>query len=411
MRQKSLGGVSSDEGFSSAMADDGGSFIAGRTASAGGDVHGFHNSNGGILGPDMWVVRLSAAGDTLWERALGGSGSDVATGITKTTDGGCVVAGWTSSHDGDVTINRGATDIWLVKLSAQGIIQWQKTIGGSDEEKANAVVATADNGYIVAGSTKSSDFDLAGITNIGNTDLLVAKVDANGVTQWIKTYGGSGDDEALAIIATTGNGYLLAGSTTSNDHDVTGAKGNSDVWALKLDAEGNKQWSKDYGGTNIDIATAATQTTDGGFAIAGYSNSLDGDVQGNHGSSDCWIVKLDANGSKVWAKSLGGSSDDQGNAILALPGGGMIMAGYVNSNDGDVTGNHGDNDIWIVKLDAAGNKKWARAFGGFGAETANSILLTSPNTIQLTGSASNNDHDVAGNHGSFDIWVLTVLLQ
>jgi hypothetical protein len=301
--------------------------------------------------------------------------------------------------------------MWLVKLNAQGTIVWQKTIGGSNEDKANSVISTADNGFVVAGSTKSSDFDLAGIANLGNTDLLVAKVDANGTTQWLKTYGGSGDDAAFAIITTIGSGFLLAGSTTSNDHDITSAKGNTDMWALRLDANGDKLWSKVFGGTNIDIATAAAQTTEGGFAIAGYSNSLDGDVQGNHGSSDCWIVKLDVNGNKLWTKSLGGSSDDQANAITALPDGGMILAGYVNSNNGDVTGNHGDNDLWIVKLDGAGNKKWARAFGGFGAETANSVLLTSPSTIQLTGSASNNDQDVSGNHGSFDIWVVTVNLQ
>ena len=143
---------------------------------------------------------------------------------------------------------------------------------------------------------------------------------------------------------------------------MTGNHGSHDYWVVKLDAAGNILWQKALGGTGTDVAQAITASADGGYVVAGYTGSTNGDVTGNHGSSDYWVVKLDAAGNILWQKALGGTGIDQAYAITASADGGYVV-GYTQSNDGDVTGNHGGNDYWVVKLDAAGNILWQKAPG------------------------------------------------
>lgn len=131
-----------------------------------------------------------------------------------------------------------------------------------------------------------------------------------------------------------------------------------------MDLNGNLVWQKYLGGSGDDVANSIYQTTDGGYVIAGYSTSNDGDVTGNHGGSDCWVLKLDLNGNLVWQKSLGSTGSDSGTSIQQTTDGGYIVAGVSGSNDGDVTGYHGGiADFWVLKLDAAGNIVWQKSMG------------------------------------------------
>ncbi len=283
-----------------------------------------------------------------WQKALGGSSSDVASSIQQTADGGYIVAGYSYSNDGDVTGNHGQNDYWIVKLDGNGNTQWQKALGGSSGDEAQSIQQTADGGYIVAGLSWSNSGDVIG--NHGISDYWVVKLDGNGNIQWQKALGGSGYDKATSIQQTADGGYIVVGETYSNDGDVTGYHGGGDYWVMKLDDSGNIQWQKSLGGSNLDVATSIQQTADEGYIVAGYSYSNDGDVSGNHGDGDFWVVKLAGNGNIQWQKVLGGSYLDKAYSIQQTADGEYIVAGESLSTDGDVTGNHGSLDYWVVKL-------------------------------------------------------------
>ena len=379
--QKALGGSSYEEAASIEQTTDGGYIVAGWSLSNDGDVSGNH---GGIWDGDYWIVKLAATGNIQWQRCLGGSAWDYATSIEQTTDGGYIVAGWSHSNDGEVSGNHGVfgvPDYWIVKLDATGIIQWQRCLGGSGDEWAYSIEQTTDGGYIVAGITGSDDGDVSG--NHGGFDHWIVKLDATGNIQWQRCLGGSDDEwthisstpySAMpqnSIEQTTDGGYIVAGSTFSNDGDVSGNHGGFDYWIVKLDATGNIQWQRCLGDSGYyDFAFSIEQTTDGGYIVAGWSciAKLDatGNIQwqrldiggisteqttdGGYIVADGGIVKLDATGNIQWQRYLGGSGVDVAISIEQTPDGGYIVAAYAESNDGDVSGNHGGGDAWVVKL-------------------------------------------------------------
>ncbi len=233
------------------------------------------------------------------------------------------------------------------------LIEWQKSLGGTGGDFASSIQQTSDGGYIVAGYSGSNDGDVTG--NHGNTDYWIVKLDNTGAIQWQKSLGGTSNDFASSIQQTSDGGYIVAGYNGSNNGDITGNHGGgTDSWVVKLDSTGTIQWQKSLGGTSLDYASSIQQTNDGGYIIAGESSSDNGDVTVNHGGLDFWVVKLDTVGIIQWQKSLGGTSDDGAYSIQQTSDEGYIVAGYSGSNDGDVTGHHGgsDFDYWVVKLSA-----------------------------------------------------------
>jgi hypothetical protein len=207
---------------------------------------------------------------------------------------------------------------------------------------------TYDDCIIVAGNTYSKDFDSVGFK--GSNDFLVSKFDQSGNLLWHKCYGGSWTEVSSSICSTYDGGFIVVGSTTSKDGDVTENHGNRDFWIMKADIFGNLEWQKSLGGSNDDNANSVQQTSDGGYVVAGYTKSIDGDVIGANTTWDYWVVKLNNIGSIEWQKSLGGNSIEEGNSIQVTRDGGYIVAGTAYSIDGDVTGNHGIADYWVVKL-------------------------------------------------------------
>jgi len=228
-------------------------------------------------------------------------------------------------------------------------ISFARVFGGSDDDRAYCIQQTSDGGYIVAGYTYSNDIDVSG--NQGVYDYWVVKLDSSGNIEWQKCFGGSDDDRAYCIQQTSNGGYIVAGYTESNNGDVSGNHGKNDYWIVKLDSSGNIEWQKCLGGYYNDYACSIQQTSNGGYIVAGYTESNNGDVSGNHGSYDYWIVKLDSSGNIRWQKCLGGSGDDRAYSIQQTSDGGYIVTGYTESNDGEVSGNHGSKDYWIVRLD------------------------------------------------------------
>lgn len=249
-----------------------------------------------------------------------------------------------------------------MKLDAIGAMQWQHTYGGSEHETWVDVRCTSDGGYVLTGETHSNDGDITG--NHGETDAWIAKLDASGNIQWQHALGGTSGEYWPTVRQTSDGGYVLACGTSSNDGDVSGNHGGVDFWVAKLSASGNIQWQRTLGGTGGDTPRVIEETFDGGYVIAGHTSSNDGDVSGNHGEHDYWVVKLDSIGGSQWHLCLGGSEYDRAMGIVQTSEGGYVVTGHAFSNDGDVTGNHGDVDLWAVKLDALGNMEWQNCIGG-----------------------------------------------
>jgi hypothetical protein len=285
----------------------------------------------------------------------------------------------------------------VVKLDDIGAIQWQKCLGGSGDDRATDIQQTLDGGYIVAGQSNSNDGDVSG--NHGSSDFWIVKLDGNGNIEWQRSLGGAGFDAAQAIQQTPDEGYIVAGTSDSNDGDVTGNNGGMDYWIVKLDDTGTIQWQNSWGGTGNDNPSAILQTSDGAYVVVGATESNDGDVSENQGGWDLWLIKLDASGSLQLQRTLGGSGDDGAGSIRETPDAGFILAGSTSSNDGDVSGNHGLDDCWIVKLDASGVLQWQRTFGGPGIDLSNAVDVTVDGGFIVGGSSSSNDGDVSGNNG------------
>jgi len=202
--------------------------------------------------------------------------------------------------------------LYSIIINAQPTIQWQKSLGGPSTDKALCIQQTTDGGYIAVGYSNSANGDVTGYH--GGTDGWIIKIDALGILQWQKALGGSGYDAIQSIQQTSDSGYIVAGLTLSNDGDVNGNHGSYDYWIIKLNSNGVIQWQKTLGGTDSEKATSIKQTSDGGYIIAGFTLSNNGDVSGNHGNGnyDYWIVKLYSNGSIQWQKSLGGTNSVYG---------------------------------------------------------------------------------------------------
>ena len=372
--QKCLGGSNDDMAYSIKQTGDGGYIVAGKTESNNGDVSGNHSS-----GDDARLVKLDASGTIVWQKCYGGASYECANSVYQTSDGGYAFAGEVMSNNGDVSGNHGGNDAWVVKLDASGTIAWQKCLGGSGDDKAFSILQTNDGGYIVAGSTNSNDGDVSG-NHGGVVDAWVVKLSASGAIAWQKCLGGSGVEIAYSIQQTSDGGYIVAGFTTSNDGDVSGNHGSIDVWVVKLDASGAIEWQKCLGGSGEDYAYSIQQTSDGSYIVAGVTTSTNGDVSGNHGGYDAWVVKLNASGSKVWQKCLGGSGIDMAISIQQTSDGGYIVAGYTASTNGNVSGNHCGDDAWVVKLNpddsgGSGGGGCSEGFGIFGVLALGALVF------------------------------------
>lgn len=397
--QKSLGGSANDNSYSIQQTLDGGYITAGETSSPDGDI------TTPLGGYDIWIVKMDASGTMEWQKSLGGSGHDAATCIRQTMDGGYIVAGSTNSTDGHVSGNHGLNDYWIVKLSATGQIEWQKSLGGTRGDWAYDIQQTLDSGYIIAGMSESNDGDVTGHHGIAG-DYWIVKLDNSGNLQWQKSLGGDANDSALAIRSTPDDGYIVTGRTRSNDGDVSGNHGDEDIWVVKLNNGGDIEWAKCLGGSNFDAATSVLPTDDGGYLTAGITYSSDGDVTNPRGFADYWLVKLDATGSIQWQKCYGGLSFDFAQALLNVGGGNFVLAGYSYSDDGNLIENKGNADYWIVKINDQGDILWQKSFGGSGTDFGNSIEQTADAGLIVAGQSNSTDYDVTGNHGQYDFWVV-----
>ncbi len=355
---RTFGGTDKDVAYSVQQTAGGGYILAGCTESYGAGHC------------DFWLVKTDSNGNKEWSRTFGGTDHDMALSVQQTADGGYILAGGTESY------GAGYSDFWLVKTDSNGNEQWNRTFGGTDDDMAWSVQQTVDGGYILAGCTESY--------GAGHCDFWLVKTDSNGNKEWDRTFGGTGGDVALSVQQTADGGYILAGETGSY------GAGYPDFWLVKTDSNGNKEWDRTFGGTDKDVAYSVQQTADGGYILAGGTESY------GAGYSDFWLVKTDSNGNKEWDRTFGGTDHDVAYSVQQTADGGYILAGVTESYGA------GYSDFWLVKTDSNGNEQWNRTFGGTDHGMAWSVQQTADGGYILAGDTCSYGA------GGLDFWLIKV---
>ena len=377
--QKTFGGSGSDYLYSVGLTNDGGFILGGASASFGSAREPEVENNGDKKDPgfgnmDFWILKLDPSGEEEWQVTLGGIGNDQLQSIQQTPDGGYIIGGSSDSssivdEEGKIIGNkseesRGSFDYWVVKLSAQGEIEWEKTLGGmfSDELKSIVITGTStplsDQGYLVGGTSNSIVSADKTAQNIGMGDFWVIKLNEKGQEQWQQTYGGEGD-ESLAQILETENGYLLAGSSNSktSENKKSDSVNGTDFWVLEIDKAGETLWDNTYDVGQWDMLVNVTRAEENSFLLGGYASSETlGKRVDNKGINDYVAIKINQRGEMLWSKTIGGNGTDQLKGLTQTRDGGYILAGNSDSKKSDDKdqASIGGNDYWVVKL---GNEK------------------------------------------------------
>ena len=271
-------------------------------------------------------------------------------------------------------------------------------MAGSQLEEGGDILQTNDGGYIFTGYTMSDDGDVTG--NHGGGDMWVVRLDTSGNILWQKCYGGTGRDSGSSIIELRDGNFSVCGNTYSSDGDSTENKGSSDLWLIKIDQAGKLLWQKSFGGSNLDWGHAVTESVNGDIYAAGVTASSDGDVSGSHGAGDVWIVRLSSDGTKIWAKTYGGSFSDNVWIVEPSPRGGVFFIGESYSVNDDVSGNHGDSDIWVGEVEQNGSLLWQKCYGGSSYESGSWLKLLKDGNLTITGTTRSNDGDILDSRGS-----------
>jgi hypothetical protein len=350
---------------------------------------------------DLLLAKLDSSGKILWQKTLGGTDDEIPVDIKLTSDGGFIITASAGSNNGDLTTNAGSLDCWIIKTNSAGDIIWQKTFGGSQLDFAGPVSLSNDGGFLLAGNVTSNDGDALG--NHAISGVLLIKLNTSGNVVWKKIMSGTKTEKLTSILTNSDGSYILCGNSTSTDGDFVASHGGEDIIVAKIDGNGNVLWQKSYGGSKNDFSNTILSASDGGYLITGYTNSNDGQVSGNHGNDDVWIFKINSTGDLEWQKAFGGSAMDRGlSSISSSKGDGYFIVGQASSTDGNVTVQKGIVDAWIIKIDLTGNILWQKTQGGNQDEYGESIISIPGNNYIVAGSSRSNSGDFTGSHGLSD---------
>ena len=300
--------------------------------------------------------------------------------------------------------------------SFQGIVDWAKNIGGTDEDYGFSIITTVDNNIAILGHTASTDGDITDKTQ-NDHDYWLTLLNTNGDVLWSKTYGGSGDDRGQKLIQTTDGGFAMAGYSMSSDGDASSNEGFHDNWLIKVDSQGNLLWEKSFGFSGHDHAYTLIETADGGLFMAGFLDVTASGGEGStnrssiinrHGVGEFWCHKLDAQGNVLWQRYFGGSSNDRAHSVVQSDDGGFVLTGFSESTDFDITNNKGSYDYWVIKLTPNGDLLWSKNFGGSGIDQSRSLVKADDNSYIIAGNSFSTDGDISQNLGSSDFWLVKI---
>ncbi len=380
-----------------------------------------------------WVVGClavtSAPAQSLvktWDRTYGGASLDQANTTINTPDGGYLI-GCTSFSpiSGERTqAGGGAQDYWVVKTDSTGRKEWDRALGGRDDEALNCLLATADGGYLLGGHTNTNYAPFGDISEPGRgeDDFWVVKLDARGTKLWDRRIGGRNDDYLYDMVPTADGGYLLVGLSNSpvSGDKTTPAYGNlvygpTDCWLVKLDARGTVVWDRTVGGAQEDWANSVVPTPDGGFLVGGVSNSpaAGSKTAPLRGVADYWVLKLDASGTVQWQSTYGapGATSGLATVVLAADGQNALLVGNSNGNRGGMKSeaSRGGKDYWLVNIAVAtGTVLWERTAGSSGEDGATAAVPTLGGGGRVAGAVGvdKGRQWTASRRGGQDIWQL-----
>jgi len=354
---KAFGGPHGDGFWSVEQTRDGGYILTGYTSTQG-------------QSSDLWLVKVDLQGDPLWDRAFGGSGEDVGYFVKETQDGGYVVAGSTGSY------GMGQERLWILKTDIEGNKQWDCVLGGFVSSLGDggwSVDKTNDGGYIVTGYTRSF--------GTGKKDLWLLKIDAEGELQWDKTFGGPEDDVGMSVVHAVDGGYVVAGRTAS-----FGA-GGDDIWLLRVDDDGEEVWNTTFGGEKDEAAFQVIELKDG-FALVGRSES-------GSESRRIVLIKVDQGGKKLWERNYKGSS---GSSLQPTADGGFLIAGRKDSKDFG-------RDALLIKTDPSGWEQWSEEMQAQGDGIATSAIQGGEGDYIVAGICSSS------RSGAEDAWLAKFIVS
>ena len=324
---------------------------------------------------DAWLIKTDSNGNVEFNKTYGGILFDTAEAVIETSDGGFALAGRSESFGG---LSKNA---WLMKTDSNGNVEFQKTYNSGNIDIAVSVVETSDGGFALAGGTMSDTSK--------NNDAWLIKTDSDGNVEFNRTYGGATFDTAMSMVETSDGGFALGGQTMS--FDDTGDEFVSDAWLIKTDSDGNEEFNRTYGGADSDSAESIVETSDGGFALAGKTESFSG------GFSDLWLIKTDSNGNEQFNKTYGGPKSDFARSMVETSDNGFALAGYTQSFS---TGGSFDEDAWLIKTDSDGNVEFNSTYGGTEEDGAKSVIKTSDSGFALAGQTNSFGAE------DFDAWLI-----
>lgn len=353
-----------------------------------------------------------------WENTIGGNWGDGCNDVVPTADGGFLLGGGSASDlFGDKTeANIGEGDIWLVKINSQGVVQWDEAIGGTGNENLISLDTTSDGGFILGSHSLSGISGDKTEGNLGDYDFWVIKTDSLANIEWQNTIGGSAGEQLKKVYQTTDGGYVVAGSSSSG---ISGDKtetnyGDNDIWVLKLNNTGSIVWQNTIGGNDTDYLNDAKAGPNGSIYLAGNSRSNIGVDKTENligGTSDYWVIKLDAVGQIVWQNTIGGSDADNLNDLVVHSDGSALLIGTSRSNiSGDKTENNiGDNDYWLVKLDNQGVVEWEETIGGTETDDPSEVISKGDGYLITGFSQSGVSGDkTEASYGGWDYWIMEI---
>lgn len=396
-----LGGGAYDIGKGLLLEKDGALVFAGDTYSKDGLARGNHGDNSDVL-----LFKYASQGIVFWKQVLGGNGEESLSELIKTSDGGFAFIGTTNSEDGDIQESYGNMDIWVVKLSPVGDVEWSNTYGGSGNDRGKAIVETADGGFLIGGASGSINGKMQS-RHHGGIDSWIAKLSPQGVVRWEKHLGGKGNDEPTRIHEVSRGNYFVVHASDSQDGDVNLGFGKKDVWITGITEYGNIDWQHTYGGNNNDEIHHSTRDAEGNFILAGTSFSSEGIINRQMGKGDAWALKLNSRGNLIWTRSFGGSQSEGINKVKVTDDGGLIFAGMTKSKDGDIQELNGFYDAWAIKTDAKGQIAWSRTFGFEGKDAFIDVLELPEGGFLALGFAEQLEDgiELPGHQGVHDFWI------
>ena len=347
------GGSEDDRGHSLVQLSDGGYALLGYSMSQDGDAslnQGQH---------DNWVIRTDATGVILWEKSFGFSGHDHAYNIIATQDGGLLFNGFldvtssggqgTTFQKGSLSARHGVGEFWVHKINLEGEIEWRQYFGGTNNDRSYDAIETSSGDFIVVGISESEDVDIS--NPHGGYDIWVIKLDQEGNLIWERSFGGSQYDAANAVTLDQGENIYVFGNTFSENQDVSSPLGQSDMWLISLNQNGDLITERSYGGSGFDMGRDLAFNAQGELWLVGYSQSEDIDFSRNSGENDVALLQLDQNLFPQQHFNLGGNGLDIAHAVLPLEDGRLLVVGTSESQNGLFLNNRGGKDIFIALWD------------------------------------------------------------